>query len=464
MAAMPLFGAHATSHVFESVVLAWMLAVLLLWQRRRLTSVIAMVGIGGLIDYPVLYLGPWLALVMLFDRDRSRAERWRFVVALGCVSVASLAVSLIHNAWASGSGDWLGKILDSFAAKGELPGAGSFTESQLRYATDSFTLAGVLLAVVGAVLLRARLGSAAGAFAFVGVLHVAAFRGHAQIHEFWLWYLLPVCAIAVGSLLARLPDLPRWLLFGAVVGFGWYGSVSLWLERDRAGVREVAADLTRLFDENVVLHKLRGPPGWAMEPFRGRAILEGDDFLNQAKAGTAQRFLDTVAGTFGYLDRPQLAFALESDLREGELDFADRAFPGSRIEPRGGEAGRYLVWDIQRFLLDPSRSPVLLDWMKKEECARLSSRAHMFLVLGALEPGSKLLWVDGRDGPVELFRGRTVKHAAGAAVSEWKASAGWDAAAWPDTDWGRQLTARPGVERLRLKSVAVRVPLLRATR
>ncbi len=471
--ALPLTLVHGLNLSYEPLALFWMLGLVFLAERGWVWRLLPLLWLGGLIDYPVLYMGPWFALVALWE---ARGRSWRpallYSCALALTCLASVATHLLHVAWTMGglqadSGQsWWDHILRSLQSRGHEPAVASFLQSQLGFFMASFTLPILILALLSLFSGPMRLfhlarsprpSRAALAFLFAGSLHVLLFRAHAMVHDFWLAYYAPFMALAGAAFLARLPTAPaRFLIvFSSILGLGMASRV--WQERAAVPVRAVARDLDLMFDERVVLHSLLAPPGWALESYRGHPVLDAGDLLQQPFPA----YLDRV-GSLGYLGRPQRLFVPIADLKESWARDLDRVIlPGvSLVEKKGvarsgGKAGQaaqaWRVYDLGPFLLDPGRSPYLMDKsrllpgngqkLSEGERRRLVDRARKFLVLRLFAPGTSIAYLDGREEEPEKFLGRWVRSGGEKALS-----AGGVVVAWPGTVWAERLRALRGVE------------------
>lgn len=444
-AAFPVMGVHGVNFSYEPLCLPAMLLAAHWFAigESRDRHVLAALFLGGLFDWPALYMAPLFASIAWL-RGRRRFALW-----IGVVAGASFAATVGHQILTMGGlaglhgKPWHEKIAQAFAPP-NLPPIGDWLWQQIEFFDESFTIPGVALALLGLAWFRARLGFVSGAFGFCALLHVAAFRGHAHVHDFWLWYALPVFAIAGGRVLSRLPQPAAWVAMVAVGVLGAVRTGSVWRERAAPPVRAVASDLKQLFEDDVVVHQLRMPPGWSTEVFRGAPVVEGEDMLLQALGGSFRVYLDTLAGTWGYLHRPQRAVLFLPGAAPEHRPLVEKWFPGSELAERDGRAGRYVVYDIGPFLVDPKRSPEMLRLLGEAECTRLWYRARLHLVVPLFPPGTKLLWLDGTASAPERLRGRIVRGGGADQLSGDTVSQGWTAAAWPETEAARGLASRAG--------------------
>ena len=468
--ALPVTLIHGLNLSYEPLAILWMLTLVLLAERGWTWGLLPLLWVGGLIDFPVLYLGPWFALRALWGaRSRSPGPAILFSVALAGTCLASLGTHLLHVAWTMGglqanSGqDWWEHILLSLRSRGHSVALGEFLAGQGGFFLASFTLPVLLLGLLSfwrrpiAELGLQRghgPGVAAGAFLFAGSLHVLLFRAHAMVHDFWLAYYAPFFALAGAAFLARLPRPTSLfvLVFVCILGLG--RASRIWQERRSVPVRAVAADLVDLFDADFVLHSLLAPPGWALESYRRHPVLDAGDLLQQSFA----QYLDRV-GSQGYLGRPQRLFVPVSALTETWARQLDTlVLPEAPREELRGASETWRVYDLGPFLLDPARSPYLMDKslllpgnpqrISAAERQRLVDRARKFLVLRVFEPGTSIDFLDGREGGYESLLGRRIR-SAGAAALEGSAAL----VAWEGTEWVDRLKARHGPE---VQSVRVR--------
>ena len=473
---LPITLIHGLNLSYEPLALLWMLALLLLWDRGWRWGLLPLLWLGGLIDFPVLYLGPWFALQGLWEaRHRSAwAPALLQTGALALTCLASLGTHLLHVAWTMGgiranSGQsWWDHILRSLQARGNEPALLDFLSAQAGFFVASFTLPVLVVALLSFLpwpskefrLARGRgPGLAALAFLFAGSLHLFLFRAHAMVHDFWLAYYAPFFALAGAAFLQRLPRPASLfvLVLASILGLGQ--ARGLWKERASVPVRSVAADLSSLFDADVVLHSLLAPPGWALETWRGHPVLDASDLLQQPFAA----YLDRL-GSLGYLGRPQRLFVPVAALEESwARDLDQLVLPGARHEDRRGRERAdveplYRIYDLGPFLLDPGRSPFLMDKgrllpdadqrITAEERLALIDRARMFLVLRLFAPGSRISYLDGREGSYENFLGRQIRSAGAEGLRSDKILV-----AWPGTDWATRLRARHGAA---VRRVAIR--------
>lgn len=471
----PLTLTHGLDLSYEPLCIAVMVALLLGWQAGRRWSLLPFLVLGGLVDYPVLYLAPFFGLCALGER---RHAAWPYVAALAGSALLSFGIHLAHVAWAMGGLEtsagvsWWDHVLLSLGDRAPLPGLLAWLWSQLVSLHASFGVPLLALGALGLVLLlqarprrraadpEAQAGSATGpgfpgalpilAFGFAGVLHVALFRAHAVVHDFWLAYLGPSVAGLAAVGVARLP---RGAGIGALVvaaGLGLWQGNKVWAEREAIPVRAVAADLEGQFGPETVLHMLNGltpgPPGWALGEERGALVLDAADLVYQPFA----TYLDRL-GSLAALGRPQRLVVLEAALRPTDLSFLEEhLLPFAEARTFDGRAGRWRVYDLGPLLLDPGLSPYLtteaeprlrLDAAAR---ARLIARAHELLALGVVPAGSSLTFLDGGSRDWERIRGRRVRSGGEAELAAGEGSF----AAWAGGPWAARLAARfPGRSR-----------------
>jgi hypothetical protein len=459
-ATAPILGAHGVNLSYEPLCLAAMLGVVVLHARGHRKTALFVLAAGGLVDYPVLYLAAPL-LADAWQQRRVRSSFAPYAAALVLTTLLSfataVALQVVPTALATGYAgiDWSAKVQQAMAAA---PGLGDFLLGQARALMDAFTLPGMALAVVAMVVTR-RLGWVAGSFLFAGVFHVLAFRSHAALHDFWWFYLLPFVALGGGELLARLPHWLAALTLGLVAALGLHDSLGVWSERRAPPVRAVAADLRKLFPNEVVLHQVLAPPGWALETFRQAPVLEGQDLLQALEVGERARvqiYLDLVGGTWGYLGRPQLLAAPRRRVPAGGREHLERVLPDAFVDERPGQHDSYLVYDLEPFLLDPARSPYITAKLGQAEAERLRDRMRMFLALPLLPGGARLVWLDGRASHrPERFRGREVRSGGQAELAAWQPSSGEWLVAWPGSAIEAALVERAGA-RLERRTLVVR--------
>ena len=308
-AALPIFFAHGINLSYEAFCVPILLLVVEAYRSER--RVLALIGLylGGLFDFPVLYVAPFLAVIELGVHERTLRQRLVYGALLGLVAVASLSTHLVHVVLAHGAlpahaGLPLGeKILSALSSGGIEPALGETVSKAAKHFSEGFTWPGIALVLVGLFVGGRGLNLHALAFACVGLLHCVAFRRHFVVHDFWPYYFLPFAALAIGEALARLPR--RLAVAGLVVlalagvnrSFGLW-SEGVWSQRLAHDVRGVSADLREVIDARLssgeprpVLHYLGTEPGWALETSRGAAILEGvtswGSFASRPRRGTA---------------------------------------------------------------------------------------------------------------------------------------------------------------------------------
>ena len=458
--AYPLVGAHGINFSYEPLCLAALLGLVLLFAKGWRYRLLPLFFVFGLLDFPVLYLGPHLALVHVV-RERSRGSLV-FVGAFGLACVLSLGLTLAHVVWSGQAAgtpgqDVVQKILRSFAPKrGFEPAWGTYFEAWVRALVDGLAWPGLVLAVLALLwlALHGRRGSAAyerrlgfgpgfgiGAFAFVGVLHCALFRAHFVLHDFWAFYLTPAAALASAAFAQRLTTLLRVALLLVVGGFGFAGSLAVWQERAAPPVREVAGDLAALADEATVFHQLRAPAGWAIENERGHPVYEGMDLVlhlskvasedaGQQAEGLAgyRRYIDNLAGARGDLSRPQRAFLYVEREEPGDAGILRTLLTADAGAEQVGPSGaRYRFFDLDSHFFDPRRFPAFAR-VSDVTGARLGQRAALLAGLDELRKafderglGRDFAFFDGTEAEgdsMEVFRGMRFRQAG---PSEWAA-------------------------------------------
>ncbi|MCA8970283.1 MAG: hypothetical protein KDC95_10880 [Planctomycetes bacterium] len=435
-ASFPFIGAHGIDFSYEPLCLAALLGLVVLYDRGWRFRLLPLFFVFGWFDYPVLYLGPYLALVELVRR-RDRAAVL-FTILLGIVCVASLVSTLAHAAWSGAIAGNRGqgiveKILSSFAPKpGFEPTAGAYLDAAWRQFSGGLSWPGFALGVVGlgCVLFGSRLFDrghshgpastelrvAALAFVFVGALHCLAFRAHFVLHDFWAVYWTPAFALSIAACLARLPASVRIVLLVVLGVFGLRGTFAIWNERASEPVRAVARDLDHIDPERTtVFHQLRAPAGWAIENERWAPVYEGTDLVlhlariasddpNESAAGLLayKGFLDNLGGTRGDLERTQEAFLYLPKAHEGDRDIVRRLLSsrdGRTVTP--GSGASYVLWSLDRQFFDPRGFPAFSK-VSEDDVRVLGLRAMLFAGLDALATALEargaaldVIWLDG---------------------------------------------------------------------
>lgn len=444
--AFPLVGAHGINFSYEPLCVTCMLALVWLHACGWRAGLVPLFFLGGLLDFPVLYLAPYFAVVELWApragtaSGSSSSRRFVFGALLGLACVASVAAHLAHVAW---SGEPAGnpgqsvfdKIANSFAPKqGFEPTLSEYARAGWRWSVAGFGLPGLVLGVVGvlgllATGMRRELRVAIFAFVFAGMLHCTAFRAHFVLHDFWPVYFAPAFALGAAHVVGRQDRRFRALLLVAVLLTGLWTSTSIWCERRAPPTRQVAADLAHLFEdadeavgEGVVAHQMRAPAGWAIENERGKPVYEGEDLVLHlsriASPDPAIReqglrgyrgYLDNLGGVRGDLARPQRAFLYGPAADPGDLEVVRSLLstePG--VERFGPTNTAYRVWSLDGAFLEPARFPAFAA-VEPSRRARLALRARLFVVLEDLSDLDPVTWLDGAEGGFEVFRGVRVR-------------------------------------------------------
>lgn len=410
-AAYPLTSAHGINFSYEPLCLAAMLGLVLLFERGWRWSLAPLFVVGGLLDFPVLYLAPYFALCVLFAREeriggvRFSARRFGFGVVLGCACLASLAIHFTHvvlsgeRAVNRGQGI-LEKILNSFAPKeGFEPDFARYASAAWEWFSTGFGVPGLLLGIVALFLLNARAASprarrVAAAFVFAGALHCLAFRAHFAVHDFWPVYFTPAFALASAWWVGRMRPSLRVAVSCTVLVWGSIVGVGLWAERSGQPVRETVADLRMRFDDQKTpdvrptLYQLRMPAGWALEQERGAPVYEGLDLAERLLAvqrcDVADRsalraalegyrgFVDNVAAR-GDLGRPQILVLDEGRAEAGDLSAIRGLLAAGEGELGRGGTRRFRSWALDA-LFEPWRFPALAA-LPREELEELALRA-----------------------------------------------------------------------------------------
>ncbi|MFQ5507180.1 MAG: hypothetical protein ACE5F1_20610, partial [Planctomycetota bacterium] len=442
-----VLGAHGISLSYESPAVAMMLLLVLLYEKGRRFGLLPLLLVGGWIDYPVLYLAPFFAILAIRGPGRP-GQRAAFVALLALASIASFGGQLLHILWTTGdllrdSGKpWHEFMLATMTDAELLPALGDYLARQWQYLGDSFTWPGLVLGLTGLLLgLRFRTGSLRPdlAFLFAGSVHVLLFRGHAWHHDFWLFYHAPFFALAGARCLASLylPLGHALLILSGVLGL--VRSQQVWEERAAVPVRELARDFREIFADEVVIHSFPWP-GWAVETFRGHPVA---DLVTLLDGEHQQLHLDNL-GRHGLLDRPQWIAIPSDQLQPGYREYLDRSFPDCARGKREAAGGRsYLVYDITPVILDPARSPELRSKMDLPSLERLRNRIRLQLILARFEPGSRILFLDGSLGPgtPERVRRRWVRSGS---LEPGERNGDWNLVAWPGTEAARRLIESAG--------------------
>ncbi|HHI78849.1 MAG TPA: hypothetical protein ENK02_02590, partial [Planctomycetes bacterium] len=362
----PMTGVHGINLSYEPFCLAFLLGIVLLYLRGRRFALLPLFFLGGLFDYPVLYLAPFLALHELSrPRDSVEALPWLkmrllFFLSLFLVSLASIGTHLLHVLWSmgdlrGGAGDsWGHYLLQVLAGKGWMPGLGAFFARQWEMFRFGYTPLVFGLAILATLGFRKRLTLPSLAFLFVGGLHTLVFRGHAMLHDFWLVYFSPFLALICARLLL---GLPRWAGIGILCGVGVMGmrtTLRVWAERAAPPVRIMGKELATLVPGEAILHGFATPAPWALETYRGHPVLDGLMILQDP--GGLAKALDRMA-TYGYLHRPQWAVLAQSRLQPGWKKIFESYFPHARRERREGKTDRYDLYEFGSVFFEPGSFP-----------------------------------------------------------------------------------------------------------
>lgn len=442
-ASYPLTVAHGINFSYEPLCIAAMLGIALLFEKGWRWGLAPAFLLGGLLDFPVLYLAPYYAALVFFAREdrvggaRCSSRRLVFGLVSGLACVASLALHFTHviltGARAGNRGQGIfEKIFLSFAPKeGFEPDVGRYLGAAWEWFSTGFTPLGLALGCVALACLpllvrlhpaRAGAARAACAFAFAGALHCLAFRAHFVLHDFWPVYFTPALALASAELLRHLRLPARVGLTAAVAAWGVVGGLQLWGERTAAPVREVAADLTELFggpeqkdaaaprpQAAATLYQLRAPAGWALEQERGVAVYEGIDLAERllavrsagadatarAAALEAYRaFVDNVVAR-GDLGRAQQLFLDQGAAEAGDEAAVAQLFTAAPGELRRAASGRaYRVWALERAFFEPWTLPAFVG-VPRAELEPLAMHARLGSVAHLLPQGARYVVLDG---------------------------------------------------------------------
>jgi len=432
-AALPIFGAHGLNLSYEPLCLPFILAIVLLYSRGRRFSLLVLLFAGGLVDYPVLYLAPVL-FVHSFLRRRETTLALPFCVGLVFASVAAFGAHIGHLLWANGdllrdSGrPWYEFMLATVSAKQWMPGPLEFLSRQWEQALAGFTLPALVAAAVGWYTWKRRKPTIVEvALLTVGLVHVLVFRGHAYQHDFWLWYLAPVVALAVARAVQFVPGALGGFALVVIAILGLKGSLDVWRERALVPVRQIGRTFALAFDPVDVLHVYPGP-GWAIENYRRHPCLELAHLLDPTR--DLQVTIDSI-GRRALLGRRQFAVVSEDAADDQIVRYIDRAFPGSRRPPRGS----WRVWEITPFVRDPAKSPVLGQGLDPATAQRIRSRVRMHRVLDLLPIGARVAFVaEGSGlGALERFRRRWVRMVGPESLESLQDLDRWHVVAWPGT-------------------------------
>ncbi len=443
----PMTGVHGINLSYEPFCLAFLLGILLLYQRGSRFALLPLFYLGGLLDYPVLYLAPFLAL---YELSRPKAStfalpwlrmRLLFFFSLFLVSVASIGTHLVHVIWSmgdlrGGAGDsWGHYLLQVLAGKGWMPSLGAFLTKQASMFAFGYTPIVFGLAVLAALGFRKSLGVPSLAFLFVGGLHTLVFRGHAMLHDFWLVYFSPFLALICARLLV---GMPRWLSLPLLLGVGVLGmrtTLGVWAERAAAPVRSMGKDLKTLAPDQAILHGFATPAPWALETYRGHPVLDGLMILQDPHG--LKKAMDRMA-TYGYLHRPQWAVLPEKGLKAGWQKIFEGFFPNTQRGVFRGQADHYFMYEFGKVFFKPSSFPKFADLLRSQgqNPGLLVERARMLVLLDVLiQPGERVDFLGSIRSEYEQFRGRKVRSIK--ALPQMTGSKEWDLnhffVAWPGT-------------------------------
>lgn len=443
----PMTGVHGINLSYEPFCLAFLLGILLLYVRGRRFALLPLFYLGGLFDYPVLYLAPFLALYEL-SRPRGSQEalpwlrmRLWFFLGLFLVSVASIASHLLHVLWSmgdlrGGSGDsWGHYLLQVLAGKGWMPGLAAFFAKQASMFAFGYTPIVFGIAVLASLGFRKRMAVPSLAFLFVGGLHTLVFRGHAMLHDFWLVYFAPFLALICARFLV---GVPKWMSLPLLAGVGVMGlqtTFGVWAERATPKVREMGRDLAQLVPGEVVLHGFATPAPWTLETYREHPVLDGLMILQDPRG--LKKALDRMA-TYGYLHRPQWGVLPLRRLKPGWQKIFEGFFPRTGRGVLEGRVDRYEVYDLSRVFFHPSAFPKFAEFLRRngQRPKLLAERARMLVLLDRLfQPGERVDFLGSIRSNYERYRGRMVRSLA--KLPEFKGSDAMDPShfvvAWPRT-------------------------------
>ena len=392
-ALLPMTNVHGINLSYEPLCLAAILGLVLLHHRGWRWRLLPLLWLFGLIDYPVLYLGPWFALVALLRRERSLVGWLLWTGALAGVCLASIGTHVAHLLWSMGGlraghgaawDEYILQVLSKGAAS--LPAAGEFLASQAGFLIQGYTLPLLGAGLVGVVLLSRERGRwpFAYAFGFVGGLHFVAFPAHAWRHDFWLCYLAPLVALASARMLSKAPRPLLYFTLSLACVLATWRSERIWQERAAPPVQEMGEELAAEFADEAVLFAFRTPAPWALEFWREHPVHEAERlFLPGEEARNWAQLIEDL-GTLGQLDRPM--FGVLPRRFEQFAPLLDSAFPGARRESRGS----YHVWELGAFVREPGRSPYVRDKLGAGLCARLARRVSALRALVLVPPGAHL--------------------------------------------------------------------------
>ena len=408
-ALLPMTNVHGVNLSYEPLCLAAILGLVLLHHRGWRWGLLPLLWLFGLFDYPVLYLGPWFAVVALLRRERSLLGWLLWTASLAAVCLASIGTHVLHLLWSMGGlraghgaawDEYILQVLSKGAAS--LPALTDFLASQAGFLLQGYTLPLLGVATVGAVMLarERRHWPWAYAFAFVGGLHFVAFPAHAWRHDFWLCYLAPFVALASARMLSRAPKPLLYFTLSLSCVLATWRSERIWQERAAPPVQVMGQELAEVFANEDVLFAFRTPAPWALEFWREHPVHEAERlFLPGQEAANWAQLIEDL-GTLGQLERPMYG-VLPRDFEQFQ-PLLDEAFPGARLAARG----RFHVWELRSFVHEPGRSPYFRERLGQELCARLARRVLALRALVLVPPGEHLHVLGPDLSSVLWFRGR----------------------------------------------------------
>jgi hypothetical protein len=408
-ALLPMTSVHGLNLSYEPLCLAAILGLVLLHHRGWRYRLAPLFVLLGLLDFPVLYLGPWFALLAFLQRERNWLWRVGLTAALGVACVASIGLHVLHLLWSMGGlqaghgPSWSEYILNVFRKTASvLPELGDFVSGQLRWLQLGYTAPLLALTLVGAVFLvrDPRRRAAVFGLAFVALLHFAVFPAHASVHDFWWVYLAPFVAFAVPAALDRLPAPLTPFVLSMALLLSALHSERIWQERAAPPARAMGQDLAARFSPEEVLLAFRTPPGWALETFRGHPTHDAEQIFLPGQEAQAWSTLIDQLGAFAQLERPMLGVMPVAAAEYAGL--LDAAFPGARQSSRGD----WLVWDLRPFVLEPGRSPYFSSRMGEARAAGLAQRVLELRCAIVAPPGARVHLLAERASEPTWFRSR----------------------------------------------------------
>ncbi|MEO0649582.1 MAG: glycosyltransferase family 39 protein [Planctomycetota bacterium] len=259
-AVVPLSAWYATMLYTDAAVVGLFAVIAshhLLWlrggERRHVAIATLCYFLGGMLDWPIVFLLPGLGLIALGQlwQRRSIAPVAPLVVYVGAIA-AALVVHRLHMQAVLNAEEASSDTAATLAWVTRLPvPLGEFLGDQLRHARTYVTTPMLVAVAAGGVWLLATRAippaarAVTAALALPGPLYIAAFPGRSYNHDFFLFMSLPFIALAAGYLLARLTEAGRvgWQrglgLASCAVLLGW--SVFQMLElRERNSASTVA--------------------------------------------------------------------------------------------------------------------------------------------------------------------------------------------------------------------------------